>query len=55
MGADFPADSETRYLEAVARRDAIRDAWRAEGSPLLTTGSTGQLVEHPLREDAPRA
>ena len=46
--ADFFADSETRYLEAVARRDAIRDAWEAEGSPLLATGSTGQLVEHPL-------
>jgi hypothetical protein len=34
-------------VEAVARRDAIRDAWEAEGSPLLATGSTGQLVEHP--------
>jgi hypothetical protein len=34
-------------VEAVARHKAIRDAWEAEGAPLLTTGSTGQLVEHP--------
>jgi hypothetical protein len=46
--AALNAESESRYAEAVARRDAIRDAWIAEGSPLLTTGSTGQLVEHPL-------
>ena len=48
MTADFFADAETRYREAVVRRDAIRDAWEADGSPLLATGSTGQLVEHPL-------
>jgi hypothetical protein len=48
VSADFFAEAEKRYLEAVARRDAIRDAWEAEGSPLLATGSTGQLVEHPL-------
>jgi hypothetical protein len=41
-------EAESRYLEAVARRDAIRDAWVGEGSPLLSRGSTGQLVEHPL-------
>jgi len=41
-------DAEGRYLEAVGRRDAIRDTWEAEGRPLLTSGSTGQLVEHPL-------
>jgi hypothetical protein len=46
--ADFFAEAESRYSEAVARRDGIRDAWEAKGSPLLTTGSTGQLVEHPL-------
>jgi hypothetical protein len=45
--ADFFLDAELRYGEAVTRRDAIRDAWEAEGSPLLATGSTGQLVEHP--------
>jgi hypothetical protein len=41
-------DADQRYAEAVARRDAIRDAWLADGSPLLAKGSTGQLVEHPL-------
>jgi hypothetical protein len=48
VSADFSTDAEIRYTEAVARRDAIRDAWEAEGSPLRATGSTGQLVEHPL-------
>jgi len=48
MTTDFSEDAQRRYLEAVARRDAIRDAWEADGSPLLATGSTGQLVEHPL-------
>ena len=48
MSVDFYAEAEDRYLEAVARRDAIRDAWEADGAPLLATGSTGQLVEHPL-------
>jgi hypothetical protein len=47
MAADFLTEAESRYSEAVARRDAIRDAWEAEGSPLLASGSTGQLVEHP--------
>jgi hypothetical protein len=41
-------DAERLYLDALARRDAIRDAWQAEGRPLLSAGSTGQLVEHPL-------
>jgi hypothetical protein len=45
--ADFFSEAEGRYREAVARRDAIQEAWEAEGAPLLTTGSTGQLVEHP--------
>ncbi len=49
MTSDFFAEAEkSRYTEAVARRDAIRDAWEAEGAPLLASGSTGQLVEHPL-------
>jgi hypothetical protein len=48
VSADFSADAEGRYREAVERREAIREAWQAEGAPLLTTGSTGQLVEHPL-------
>jgi hypothetical protein len=41
--ADFLADAENRYQEALERRDAIRDAWEAEGSPLLATGSTARL------------
>lgn len=48
MSSDFFSEAESRYSEAAARRDAIRDAWEAENSPLLTSGSTGQLVEHPL-------
>jgi hypothetical protein len=48
MATDFFADSEVRYADVVARRDAIRAAWEAEGSPLLATGSMGQSVEHPL-------
>ena len=48
VAADFSADAEVRYADVVARRDAIRAAWQAEGEPLLATGSTGQLVEHPL-------
>ena len=47
MRGDFFSEAENRYSEAVARRDAIRDAWEAEDSPLLASGSTGQLVEHP--------
>jgi hypothetical protein len=48
LATDLFSDAEARYAEAVARRDAIRDAWVADGSRLLSTGSTGQLVEHPL-------
>jgi hypothetical protein len=48
VSADFSAEAEGRYREAVERRQAIREAWQAEGQPLLTTGSTGQIVEHPL-------
>lgn len=48
MSGDFFSEAESRYLEAVSCRDAIRDAWEAERTPLLTTGSTGQLVPHPL-------
>ena len=33
---------------AVRRRAAIAKEWRALGSPLLSEGSAGQLVEHPL-------
>ena len=47
MTSDLNSEAEARYREAVARRDAIVDAWIKEGSPLLGTGSTGQLIEHP--------
>lgn len=32
----------------MARREAIEAEWIREGEPLLSTGSTGQLMEHPL-------
>ena len=48
MGADFQAEAESRYSDAVGRRDAIAAAWVKSGSPLLSEGSTGQTVEHPL-------
>lgn len=48
MTGSFSEDAERRYQEAVERRAAIREAWEADGSPLLAAGSTGQLVEHPL-------
>jgi hypothetical protein len=35
-------------MEALARRDAVAAEWAELGSPLLTNGSMGQLVEHPL-------
>ena len=37
-----------RYEAAVARRAAIEAEWIREGEPVLASGSTGQLVEHPL-------
>jgi hypothetical protein len=48
VSVDFFSEAESRYAEAVTRRDAIRDAWEADGAPLLATGSAGQLREHPL-------
>jgi hypothetical protein len=48
VSIDFFSEAEGRYAEAVERRNGIRDAWEAEGSPLLTSGSTGQLVPHPF-------
>jgi hypothetical protein len=46
--AALDTEADGRYRDAVAHRDAIRMAWEAEGSPLLTSSSTGQLVEHPF-------
>ena len=45
---DFAGDTEARYQDALARRDAIYEAWITDGAPLLSTGSAGQLLEHPL-------
>ena len=42
------SEAEGRYLEAVARRDAIAAGSKAEREPLLAAGSTGQPVKHPL-------
>jgi hypothetical protein len=47
VSADFFSEAESRYTEAISRREAIGEAWEAAGSPLLAEGSTGQLVEHP--------
>jgi hypothetical protein len=52
--ADFAADAELRYREAVARRDAIRDAWQADGAPLLSQGFDRPARRAPVLEDAPR-
>jgi hypothetical protein len=48
MTADLLGDAETRYQDAVRRREAILAAWQAESCPLLASGSKGQAVEHPL-------
>jgi hypothetical protein len=37
-----------RYEAACARREACENEWIALGEPLLTAGSKGQLIEHPL-------
>ena len=46
------SEAEGRYREAVARRDAIRDAWVAEGEPLLAGRVDGPAGRAPVREDA---
>jgi hypothetical protein len=43
-----PADLERALRGGGSRRDAIHATWEAEGAPLLTSGSIGQLVPHPL-------
>jgi hypothetical protein len=45
---DHDAESLVRYEEAAARREQIKSLWELEGSPLLSEGSKGQLIEHPL-------
>jgi hypothetical protein len=41
-------DAERLYREALERREAIHAEWVRCGRRLLSEGSTGQLVEHPL-------
>ena len=48
MSGDFSSEAESRYQDAVERRNGIQAAWETKGAPLLTTGSAGQLVPHPL-------
>jgi hypothetical protein len=48
MTADLLGDAETRYQDAVRRREAILSEWQAAGCPLLDKGSKGQKVEHSL-------
>lgn len=45
---DPDGDAQARYASALARRQAIESEWRELGEPLMSTGSTGQLQEHPL-------
>ncbi len=45
---DTVNDAEDRYRETVARRQMIEAMWNESGKPLLSSGSTGQLMEHPL-------
>jgi hypothetical protein len=47
-GADHEAEALARYEEAQERRVAIKELWELEGSPLLSFGSQGQTIEHPL-------
>jgi hypothetical protein len=46
--SDVFLEAEERYHVACERRQAIIDTWEAEGRPLMTKGSQGQLVDHPL-------
>ena len=45
---DIFRDARRDYDEAMERLGAIRREWHGEGEPLLSVGSTGQPVEHPL-------
>lgn len=48
MSSDVFSDAQARYDGACKRRAQVIEAWEAEGSPLTTDGSQGQLVDHPL-------
>lgn len=45
---DHDQEALERYEDALARSAAIKELWELEGSPLLSTGSKGQIIEHPL-------
>jgi hypothetical protein len=40
-----------RYARAAARLATVEAAWAGLGSPVTATGSTGQLVAHPLLKE----
>ena len=48
MSADVFSDAQARYDDACERRAQVIAAWDAEGRPLTSVGSQGQLVDHPL-------
>jgi len=48
LTADVFSDAQARYADACERREQTVAAWEAEGRPLTTEGSQGQLVDHPL-------
>lgn len=47
-GRDVFSDAEARYAAVCERRDGVYLAWEELGRPLTSTGSMGQLIEHPL-------
>ncbi len=46
--AEVSKDAEARYEAACERRRETIEIWENMGKPLTTTGSTGQMVDHPL-------
>lgn len=45
---DLLTDAEGRYKAAIRRRNRLEREWRAQGRPLLQSGSRGQVQEHSL-------
>ena len=48
MTVDVFSEAEARYEAASLRLSALYEEWFDEGSPSMSKGSMGQLVEHPL-------
>lgn len=46
--ADVASHEKSLYSEALARLEQIREAWEEAGRPLVSKGSRGQEIEHPL-------